>query len=120
MTNCHSHSTLNKFALEESLQQGLQRLRILKHLRGSPFGATHQTLLHYYKECTCPILEYGIIAMSQCPLHVHLSLEVWRHYNTQPYAVLFTFPKHAQTLFVLTEEGCPTLDDRLKTLAMST
>ena len=94
-----------------------KRLSILKHLAGSPYGATQQTLLHYYKACIRPILEYGSIAMSiACPS----AIKRMEALQNTALRIALRLPQHARTKFVLAESGCPVLDDRLKSLAMST
>ena len=94
-----------------------KRLSILKHLAGSPYGATQQTLLHYYKACIRPILEYGSIAMSiACPSAIR-RIESMQNTSLR---IALRLPQHARTKFVLAESGCPSMDDRVKTLAMVT
>jgi hypothetical protein len=93
-----------------------KRLRILKHMAGSPYGATQQTLLHYYTACIRPILEHGSMVMSiafQSAVR-HMSIQ-----NTS-LRIALRLPHHTHTKFVLAEAGCPEMDDRVKTLAMAT
>ena len=94
-----------------------KRISILKHLAGSPYGATQQTLLHYYKACIRPILEYGSIAMSiACPSAIKRIESI----QNTALRIALRLPQHARTKFVRAEAGCPAMDDRFKTLAMVT
>ena len=93
-----------------------KRVSVLKHLAGSPYGATQQTLLHYYKSCIRPILEYGSVALAiACPSAIK---RIESMQNTA-LRIALRLPYHARTTFVLVEAGCSSMDDRLKTLAMS-
>ena len=86
-----------------------KRLSILKHLAGSPYGATQQPLIHYYKACIRPILEYGSITMSiACPS----AIKRMESMQNKALRIALCLPQHARTKFVLTEAGCPALDDR--------
>jgi ribonuclease HI len=94
-----------------------KRLNILKYMAGSPFGATQETLLHYYKSCIRPILEYGSIVMPiACPSAIR-KLESLQNISLR---IAMRLPLSARTTFMLTETGCPPLDDRMKGLAMVT
>jgi len=94
-----------------------KRLSILKHLAGSPYGATQQTLLHYYKACIRPILEHGSIVMS---IVCHSAVRRIESIQNTSLRIALRLPRHARTKFVLAEAGCPEMDDRFKTLAMAT
>ena len=108
MTTCHSHSSLDMYAAG---------LSILQHLAGSPYGATQQILLHYYKACICPILDNGSIALS-----IACSSGIKRMESLQNTAlhIALCLTQHAQTKFVLAEARCTALGNMLKSLAMST
>ena len=94
-----------------------KRLNILKHLAGSPYGSTQQTLLHYYKACIRPILEYGSIALAiACPS----AIKRMESLQNTALRIALRLPRQARTNFVLAEAGCSLLEDRLKSLAMST
>ena len=92
-----------------------KRLSLLKHMAGSPFGATQQTLLHYYKACIRPILEYGSLALLiACPS----ALKRLESFQNAALRIALRLPKHARTSLVLTEAGCSSIEDRAKSLSM--
>ena len=94
-----------------------KRLCIFKHLAGSPYVSTQQTLLHYYKACIRPILEYESIALAiPCPS----AIKGKKSLQNTALRIALRFPRQARTNFVLAEAGCPLLEDRLKSLVMST
>ena len=87
-----------------------KRLSIFKQLAVSPYGSTQQTLLHYYKTNIRPILEYG---MSICN-------QAYELLQNTALLIALHLPPNARTNFVLAEAGCSLLEDRIKSLAMST
>lgn len=92
-----------------------KRLSVLKHIAGSPYGATQRTLLQYYKTCIRPILEYGSITMSiACPSAIR-RIEALQNTSLR---IALRLPPNTRTALVLAEAGCPTIDDRMKTLSM--
>ena len=101
--------------VEDVLCRASKRLNVLKHLAGSPYGATQQTLLHYVKACIRPILEYGSVALLiACPSAIK-RLETF--HNTA-LRIALRVPKHTRTKLLLVESGCTSLEARIISLSM--
>ena len=92
-----------------------KRVNVLKHLAGSPYGATQDTLLHYFKSCIRPILEYGsIIFPIACPSAIRLLESV----QNIALRIALRVPQNTRTVLVLAEAGVTSIDDRSKSLAL--
>ena len=90
-------------------------INVLKHLAGSPYGATQKTLLHYYKACIRPIIEYGsIILIIACPSAIK-RLETLQNIALK---IALRVPKHTRTKLVHSESGCTSIIDRVNSLAL--
>ena len=96
-------------------RRATKRVNVLKHMAGSPFGATQDTLVHYYKACIRPILEYGsIIFPIACPSAIRLLESL----QNSALKIALRLPKTTRTALVLAEVGVTSIDDRAKSLAM--
>ena len=85
-------------------------------MAASPYGATQSTLLQYYKTCIRPILEYGSIVLCiACPT----SLSRLESVQNTALKVALRLPQHAKTEMVLIEAGCPSVKDRIDSLAIT-
>ena len=100
---------------QHSRKRAANRVNVLKHIAGSPYGATQATLLHYYKACLRAILEYGsIIFPIACPSAIRL-LETLQNSAVR---IALRVPKNTRTALILAEAGVTTIDDRSKALAI--
>ena len=101
--------------VEDVLCRASKRLSVLKHLAGSPYGATQQTLLHYVKACIRPILEYGSVALLiACPS----AIKKLESFHNTALRIALRVPRHTRTKLLLIESGCTSLEDRIDSLAM--
>jgi len=101
--------------VDDIIYRAGKRLNVLKHLAGSPFGATQKTLLHYFKSCIRPILEYGSVALLiACPS----SMKRLESFQNTALKIALRVPSHTRTKLVLIESGCSSLEDRLSYLSV--
>ena len=91
-----------------------KRVNVLKHMAGSPYGATQATLIHYYKACIRPILDYGSIVFPiACPSAIRLLETI----QNSALKIALRVPQNTRTALVLAESGVTSIDDRSKALA---
>ena len=101
--------------IEDVISRANKRLNVLKHMAGSPYGATQKTLLHYFKSCIRPILEYGSIALLiACPS----SIQRLESFQNTALKIALRVPRHTRTKLVLVESGCSTIEDRIHFLSV--
>ena len=94
-----------------------KRLNILKHMAGSPYGATQCTLLRYVRTCISPVLEYGNIIH---PIARVSAIRVLERTLNAAIRIALRVPKHTPTSLLLAESGFLSLYDRSKSLATVT
>ena len=102
--------------VDDVVRRATNRINLLKHMASSPYGATQRTLLHYYKACIRPILEYGsIVLLAACPS----ALTRLETIQNTALKVALRLPKHTKSELVRVESGCMSLMDRIDSLAVT-
>ena len=91
-----------------------KRINILKHMAGSPYGASQKTLLTYVKMCIRPVLEYGNIILPIARVSATRVLETLFNISLK---IALRLPKCTPTYLVLAEAGVTSLVDRSEALA---
>ena len=101
--------------VDDVVNRATKRINILKHMASSPYGATQKKLLQYFKSCIRPILEYGSVVLCvACPSALNRLESV----QNTALKIALRLPKHAKSDMVRIEAGCPSLNDRLDSLAV--
>ena len=92
-----------------------KRINILKHMAGSPYGATQSTLLRYVKACIRPVLEYGSIVHPIARISALKALEVVQNAALR---IALRLPKHTPISLLRAESGLTSLIERAQYLAV--
>ena len=90
-----------------------RRLNILKHMAGSPYGATQTTLIRYVQTCIRPILEYGNIIH---PIARVSALKILETTFNAALRIALRLPKHTPNVLLYAESGLSRLNDRSQAL----
>jgi len=91
-----------------------KRINILKHMAGSPYGATQNTLITYFKTCIRPILEYGNIVH---PIARVSAVRILETLHNAALRVALRVPKHTPNVLLRAEAGVSSLNTRALSLA---
>ena len=91
-----------------------KRINILKHMAGSPYGATQSTLMSYVKTCIRPILEYGNIVH---PIARASAIKTLETLHNVALRIALRVPKHTPNVLVRAEAGVTSLNTRALSLA---